>query len=423
MTATSNSLRVALWATAFGAALVACGSSDGSTGQEPTAGDSGGTGGGGATATGGAANAGGHGSGGTSTTASGGAPVPGGGGNNVASGGSPGATGGGGTSSGATGGAASATGGVANGTGGTTTTPPPSTTARLFFLDIGGGRVLSARPDGTDVRVLVRGASSLPDGVAVDVAGKHVFWTNMGLPDGNDGFIDRTDLDGNGETVPVAPGQTFTPKQLKLDAANGKLYWSDREGMRLLRANLDGTALETLVETGTGDAARRDASNWCVGIALDVPGKKIYWTQKGGDNAGVGSIRRAGIDLPAGQDAAHRTDIEVLFDKLPEPIDLDVDLKARLVYWTDRGNPPKGNSVSRAPMDPPSAAAVRTDPQLLTTGLAEGIGITLDVPHGTMYFTDLGGTVYVSNLDGTAKRKLLSGQGSLTGIAYVELPP
>jgi hypothetical protein len=35
-----------------------------------------------------------------------------------------------------------------------------------------------------------------------------------------------------------------------------------------------------------------------------------------------------------------------------------------------------------------------------------------------MYFTDLG---YRANLDGSDKRVLVAGQGSLTGIAYVEL--
>jgi len=54
-------------------------------------------------------------------------------------------------------------------------------------------------------------------------------------------------------------GGTFTPKQLKLDRKNGKLYWSDREGMRVMRSNLDGSRIETLIETGQGDHARLDA--------------------------------------------------------------------------------------------------------------------------------------------------------------------
>jgi hypothetical protein len=44
------------------------------------------------------------------------------------------------------------------------------------------------------------------------------------------------------------------PKQLHLDKRNGKLYWSDREGMRVMRSNLDGSQIETLVQTGEGDA-------------------------------------------------------------------------------------------------------------------------------------------------------------------------
>jgi hypothetical protein len=39
-----------------------------------------------------------------------------------------------------------------------------------------------------------------------------------------------------------------------------------------------------------------------------------------------------------------------------------------------------------------------------------------------MYFTDLGGTVYASNLDGSQERAILTGQGILTGIAYAIVP-
>src|SRR4029077_7770203 len=139
----------------------------------------------------------------------------------------------------------------------------------------------------------------------------------------------------------VPAGGTFTPKQLKVDKKNGKLYWADREGMRIMRANFDGSKIETLVETAGGDEARRDARNWCVGIALDVARGQIYWTQKGGDNAGLGTIRRAGIEIPKGQDDHNRTDIKTLQKDLPEPIDLDLDLGGRMMYWTDRGDPPR----------------------------------------------------------------------------------
>jgi hypothetical protein len=297
---------------------------------------------------------------------------------------------------------------------------PSSTAGRLYFLDLRGGRVLSADPDGSDLKILLEGHKTGMDGIVVDAAARHIFWTNMGKMKADDGSIERLDLDGKNLTTIVPVGGAFTPKQLKLDEKNGKLYWSDREGMRVMRSNLDGSNIEALVETGHGEAARLDARNWCVGIALDIERGKVYWTQKGGDNAGTGSIRRAGINLRKGEDPAHRSDVEVLFDGLPEPIDLDLDPGKRMLYWTDRGDPPRGNTVNRAPMDAP-AGKNRADPEILVGDLHEGIGIALDLKGGRMFFTDLGGTVYSANLDGSGKKILLAGQGSLTGIAYAEI--
>lgn len=297
-------------------------------------------------------------------------------------------------------------------------TADATSTPRIFFLDLRAGRVLSANTDGSDLKVLLEGHKTGMDGIVVDAAAKHIFWTNMGKMKEDDGSIERMDLDGQNLTMIVPAGGAFTPKQLKLDAKNGKLYWSDREGMRVMRANIDGSHVETLVETGWSDAARLDPRNWCVGIAVDAGRGKIYWTQKGGDNAGTGSIRRAGVELPRGEDAAHRSDIEVLFDGLPEPIDIDIDAGKRMMYWTDRGDPPRGNTVNRAPID----AKHRADPEILVTGLREGIGIALDLKRGRMFFTDLGGNVYSAKLDGSDKKTLLTGQGSLTGIAFADVP-
>jgi DNA-binding beta-propeller fold protein YncE len=293
------------------------------------------------------------------------------------------------------------------------------TSGRLFFLDLGGGRVLSANPDGSGMKTIVSEGRKLPDGIVVDAAAGHVYWTNMGNPNANDGSIDRADLDGKNLTNIVPPGGTFTPKQLQLDKANGRLHWSDREGMRVMRANLDGSNIETLVETGRGDADRRDARRWCVGIALDVERGKLYWTQKGSDNAGEGRIFRANLEIPKGQTPTNRNDIELLFDDLPEPIDLDLDLANRMMYWTDRGDPPRGNTVNRAPMD--AEAGNRKEPEIIFTHLMEGIGLALDLKGGRMFVTDFGGSVYSANLDGSNKKTLLVAEGNLTGIAYTEL--
>ena len=297
------------------------------------------------------------------------------------------------------------------------TTSGKAAVGRLFVLDLSGGRILSMSPDGSDRDVIVTGCRH-PDGIVVDVEAGHIYWTDMGVPNLNDGSIERANVDGQNRTTIVPEGRTFTPKQIHLDKNSRKLYWSDREGMRVMRSNLDGSKIETLVKTGQGDADRRDAKRWCVGITVDAKHGHFYWTQKGPDDAGQGRILRASIDMPNGQSAVNRTDIEVLFDGLPEPIDLELDLDSRAIYWTDRGDPPRGNTVNRAPMD----AERGKSPEILYTHLMEGIGIALDLKGQRMFLTDLGGSVYSARMDGSNMKTLLYAQGNLTGIAYADLP-
>jgi hypothetical protein len=286
---------------------------------------------------------------------------------------------------------------------------------RLFVIELSGGRIHSMRPDGSD-RTIIVGDCRLPDGIAVDAGAGHIYWTNMGVPNLNDGSIERADLDGKNRKVIVPQGATFTPKQIQLDKKIGKLYWCDREGMRVMCCNLDGSAIETLVEAGRGDGDRRDQTRWCVGITIDPVRQQIYWTQKGPDKGNQGRLFRAGIEIPKGETAARRSDIEVFFDRLPEPIDLELDLENRVLYWTDRGDPPRGNTVNRASIDAKPQA-----PEILVSHLMEGIGIALDVPGNRMFVTDLAGSIYSAKLDGSEERNLLIAQGNLTGIAYAEI--
>jgi len=87
-----------------------------------------------------------------------------------------------------------------------------------------------------------------------------------------------------------------------------------------------------------------------------------------------------------------------------------------VLYWTDRGDPPSGNTVNRASIDAKPQA-----PEIVLTHLMEGIGIALDIPRKRMFVTDLGGSLYVARLDGSKERTLLYAQGNLTGVAYAEL--
>jgi hypothetical protein len=190
--------------------------------------------------------------------------------------------------------------------------------------------------------------------------------------------------------------------------------------MRVMRSNVDGSKIDTLVDSSGGDPRPGpDQTKWCVGITVDPKRGKIYWTQKGPTKGGSGRIFRANIEIPNGETPANRTDIEVLFRDLPEPIDLELDLENRVLYWTDRGDPPRGNTVNRTLVDTKTGQAT---PEILVTHLMEGIGIALNVKGNQMFFTDLAGDVCTARLDGSDKRVVLAVQGNVTGIAYVEVP-
>lgn len=292
---------------------------------------------------------------------------------------------------------------------------------KLYFL--GQAKVMMLDPAGGAPVTLVdqspKGggrASGVNDGIAVHSKTGQIFWTNMGKAADDDGYITRCERDGSNLTTIVKPSGAFTPKQMKIDEVAGKIYWSDREGMSIRRCNLDGSSIETLVVTGDQSLNKGQASHWCVGIALDPGRGHIYWTQKGGDNAGEGMIRRCGVRMPAGANANTRADIETLFSHLPEPIDLDLDLKSRQMYWSDRGD----NTISRAAMDPKPGynPATRFDRTILVKGLKEAIGIALDLPRGRMAYTSLGGEVGMARLDGSNAKMLATDLGMLTGICW-----
>ncbi|KAE8414816.1 hypothetical protein BDV36DRAFT_285865 [Aspergillus pseudocaelatus] len=304
-------------------------------------------------------------------------------------------------------------------------------TPRIFVLDIGlaatkpsfkGGQILEFSCDGKIRRVLV-GNQALPDGLAIDPDSKRMFWTCMGIPGKDDGAIYSANLDGHDIQTVVAPGVINTPKQLTLDPVARKLYFCDREGLRVCRCNFDGGDFTVLIQTGHYKDPQdgKDAEKWCVGIAVAPQLGKFYWTQKGSSKGGQGRIFCANIDTPYGQSPTSRGDVQCLLNNLPEPIDLEIDEASRTLYWTDRGELPIGNSLNSICLDRSGLPLPSDSSQgynVLCRHLKEAIGLRLDVENGHIYLTDLGGNIYRCNADGTGKRILHSDDlRAFTGIS------
>ena len=288
-------------------------------------------------------------------------------------------------------------------------------TGRLFVIEINAGRIHAMNPDGSDKKTIVTNCR-MPDGIVVDTEARHIYWTNMGVPNLDDGSIERADLDGGNRRVIVPQGVTHTPKQIHLD----------KEKQQALLVRPRGHARDAgEPRRFAGRNAGRDRPRRHGPARSEAVVRRNHHRSEACENLLVTKRRgqrRPGPHLPRQHRHSRRARARRIAPtsrwcstSCRTPIDLELDLANRVLYWTDRGDPPRGNTVNRTPIDKKAV------PEILITHLMEGIGIALDVPGNRMFVTDFAGSVYSADLDGKNERNFLYAQGNLTGIAYAEI--
>ncbi|KZP17142.1 hypothetical protein FIBSPDRAFT_894539 [Athelia psychrophila] len=242
-------------------------------------------------------------------------------------------------------------------------TPKHEHAGRLIILDLGAGLVDTAPGKGQIYVTCMGNSTTTNEGHLMDAAG-----------------------DGTGVEVIEPNGAMFTLKQLVIDTTTERLYWADREGMRVMHWRFQGP---------TGPYPPRQHRH----------------------------LRRP--------NPASRTDIQALYAHLPELIDLELDAATQALYWTDRGDPPLGNTLNRADVSSPlepntnvtndAAAAKGPSKDTVVAGkFHEAIGLSLDLPRHRTFVADLNGSVYAGDLDSGRKEVLIEDAGTVTGIVYCE---
>ena len=200
-------------------------------------------------------------------------------------------------------------------------------------------------------------------------------------------------LDGSGIEDLVTTGLR-SPNGIALDVSGGKMYWTDQNTERIQRSNLDGSGVEDLVTTGL---------DWPLGIALDVSGGKMYWT-----DWYTNKIQRSNLDGSDVEDLVIYSSRLVVF-----PRGLALDVSGGKMYWTDW----QESRIQRSNLD---GSGVE---DLVTTGLRSPNGIALDVSGGKMYWVDANtDKIQRSNLDGSGVEDLVTGLESPFGIALGYVP-
>ena len=252
-----------------------------------------------------------------------------------------------------------------------------------------------------------------PQAIAVDAAGGKVYWTEQ--TGNNSGRIRRANL--NGSNVQLVRDLKSAPQGLALDPANGKLYLTNSWG-KVQRMNLNGSGFQPnlIVNLESPQA-----------IAVDVVERKIYWTEEG-------KIRRANLDGSNRQDVAtglgtpdgiflQTTPVEILIREAQRPP----------MYWVNAGvgtlQSLTGSSVDRLVPNVQNATSVAVDMARGRVYWAEQTGnnsgrirranlngtnvqlireltsvphqLALDPANGTLYLTDSRGKVQRMNLNGS----------------------
>lgn len=302
----------------------------------------------------------------------------------------------------------------------------------LLMLCPGGGMIAKVEIATGAVAEFVSGATTFPDGIVIDGRRGVVYWTNMGMPalpadrpakheDDLDfyqrnGSIECVAFDGSNRRFVVPEGGFVTGKQLAGAWTRDRLYWSDREGAAVRSLSLQTYEMRDEVVVATTEGDRRVLRNQCVGVAVDERNGYLYWTQKGPPDGGDGRILRAPLDVPVGQQPDRRT-VEELWCGLPEPIDLELDLDAGVLYWTDRGAPPRGNTLNLADIPAPGAQGGAVD--VVSDDFHEAIGLAVDPDARTVYVSDLSGEIRAVGIDDRVERTVARIRGGATGIAGI----
>ena len=185
-----------------------------------------------------------------------------------------------------------------------------------------------------------------------------------------------------------------------MDPVGGKVYWAERNGSKIQRANLDGTSPATIVNSVFPDR-----------VAVDPVAGKVYWANVIGDK-----IQRADLD---------GSNVEDVVTGLGEPAGVAIE------YSLDAVAPPPSPTVSSVSPDNGTTDG-GTEATITGTGFVAGagLGVTFDgtAATGVTFVSDISITattpVHAAGLVDVVVTNPDNQSGTLTGgYNYVAPPP
>jgi hypothetical protein len=175
----------------------------------------------------------------------------------------------------------------------------------LLATDPGGGSIIRINPADAATESILLAKIQYPHQITVDAQGGKMYWTTAGLWSGD--TIQRANLDGSDIETLIET----TVRAIALDPSEGWLYWATYNSIE--RISVDGTQREVIldsVQTRT--------------LALDARLRKLYWTEDPTESGGMHTIKRSNLD---------GSGIETVETMSSGPSELLVDQSTGKLYW------------------------------------------------------------------------------------------
>ena len=251
---------------------------------------------------------------------------------------------------------------------------------KLYWTEQGRAVIRRANLDGSGAEDFAAGSE--PVGLAI-TGDRRLVWADASAQE-----IQMAELDGY---VPAfASGfstasdgtrsREYSPANVAVDLAGGRVYWTEPIGKIVRRADFTGNFIEDIF-TGTATSKPYD-------IALDPSGGKVYWSDLGdGDGTGKGNGKIYRADL----DGANR---EELYGGLNRPYSITLNLHVGKIYWTD-----PDQSVMRANLDGSSVKSEIFIPGAAASGIALVLPQAFPPEPGIYFLTDR--NIHRADFDGS----------------------
>ena len=218
----------------------------------------------------------------------------------------------------------------------------------------------------TDVQEFVPSASNVMN---IAIGGGKVYWTEK--TSASSGTINSANLDGS--DAKELKSLLAIPIGIGVDVPNSKLYWTNSRG-RIQSANLDGSGIQNVMEN------IRNPND------LALAGGNVYWTE-----SNHGSVRFVNL----------RGQKQVRVISTGDDPAGSLVIGGGKVYWTEKVGE-SGGTINAANLNGSEATE-------LTSTFATPIGIAVDTARNKLFWTNDRGRVQTASLSGSSIRNVVNG--------------